>query len=279
MIRNPVFTREMKVSSRSIKTPLILAVFNFILAAFALTNMAAAINIARDNAQMDYSVFIGIFIYVAIIEFVLILFVMPALTAGSISGERERRTLDIMLTTRLTPVKIVTGKLLSGLSNVLIILVSSLPILSLVFVYGGVTLSSLALILVSFVTAAIITASIGVWASSFCRRSSFATAISYAAVVILVGGTAGLCHLTFNLTGSAGYTHYLMLANPASTFYAVISDTMGEKNAMEQLAARYNTVITLSAQAWFAVGTAVQLIISIILVLFSVRNVGPSRKV
>src|SRR5207253_11398909 len=43
------------------------------------------------------------------------LLVGPVFSAGAVSSERERRTLDLLLVTTLTPKAILTGKLLSGL--------------------------------------------------------------------------------------------------------------------------------------------------------------------
>ncbi|MFQ9208670.1 MAG: ABC transporter permease [Clostridium fessum] len=62
---------------------------------------------------------------------------MPALTASSISGERERQTLELMLTTTMEPRDMVLGKLASSLVTMLVLAVSALPVQALVFVYGA----------------------------------------------------------------------------------------------------------------------------------------------
>lgn len=279
MTINPVYRREMKVSSRSIRLPIILAVFNFILAAFALISMATTVNMARETAQLDYAAFLQIFAFVAVIEFALIIMVQPALTAGSISGERERRTLDLMLTTRLTPAKIVTGKLLTSLSNVVVVLASSLPILAMVFAYGGVTVMNIAVLMISFLTAALLTASIGLLASSFCKRSSMATALAYAGVLVLMGGTLGFCILGCNIMGSSGNAIYILLANPASTFYCAVCAMLGYRSGVQDMASMLCTSTAMSITAWFILGTVIQLILSLVFLLISVRNIGPDRKV
>ena len=56
MKRNPVFSREMRVSSRSIRLPLILAVFNGILSVAALLNMYSAVTQVRTSAAIQYTV-------------------------------------------------------------------------------------------------------------------------------------------------------------------------------------------------------------------------------
>lgn len=278
MITNPVYNREMKVSARSIRLPLILAVFNFILAAFALTSMTSGFNQARESAGINYASFLTIFRYVATIEFALILFVMPALTAGNISGERERRTLDLMLTTKLTPARIVLGKMLTSLSNVIVVLISSLPVLALVFVYGGVTVGDFVILMVAFITVAIFTASVGTCASSFCARSSAATALAYAGELLIVGGTVGLNILARNMSGSAGRWIYTLLINPVATFYSAISGMTGNRTAMADIASLLNTTISMTSDIWFIVGTVLQLIVSALLVFLSIRNLYPRKK-
>ena len=52
MITNPVYNREMKVSARSIRFPLILACFNIILAAFALTSMTSGLSLATRDMKI-----------------------------------------------------------------------------------------------------------------------------------------------------------------------------------------------------------------------------------
>jgi len=279
MIKNPVYRREMKVSARSIRMPLIMAIFNCILAAFALGSMAATVNQARINGRVDYAAFLDIFRYLAIIELALIVMVQPALTSGAISGERERQTLDLMLTTRLSPKDIVLGKLLSNLGEVVVVLISSLPILALIFTYGGVTVVDLVLVMVSFFMAALVSATIGILSSSICRSSTVSTAISYAGILIVFGGTLGLTIITYNLTGTAGESIYLLLINPAASFFVQIGAMTGDPQIIESFARSLNTAVSIDHVTWFILGIVIQLVFTVILLTFSIRNVGPHKKV
>ena len=279
MTTNPVFRREMMVSSRSIRMPLIIAGFNLILAAFALFGMLTNVSSARLNAQINYATFLLIFRYVAVIEFILMLFTMPAMTAGSISGEREHRTLDLMLTTKLTPTRIVFGKMMTSITTVGLLIVSSFPILALVFAYGGVTIFDLLLLFAAFFIVAVFTASIGIWASSLSDKSVIATAATFAVITLLVIGTPGVCILAHNFLGNADGWIYLLLANPAATFYALISSITGDSGVMQLTATYLGTELpNVTPMAWFVTGSAIQLIISVILTALAVRHVGPHNK-
>ena len=103
MKMNPVYKRELKVGSRSIRMAVILLAFNGILSAVALFNMYSAVEQVKMTAEIQYSRFLQLYVFVASLEFIMLMFIMPALTSNSISGERERQTLDLMLTTTMKP--------------------------------------------------------------------------------------------------------------------------------------------------------------------------------
>lgn len=111
MKQNPVYNREMRVSSRSMKLPLIIFLFNGILFLVTLLNMYSVIMQVKASASIQYSSFMELYEFVTSMEFILLMFIVPAVTASAISGERERQTLDLMLTTRMSAGQIVTGKL------------------------------------------------------------------------------------------------------------------------------------------------------------------------
>ena len=72
------------------------------------------------------------------LQTLMIAILAPASTAGTISGERERQTLDLLAVTPISSVAIVVGKLLSALTWVFVLITASIPVAALVFVYGGV---------------------------------------------------------------------------------------------------------------------------------------------
>lgn len=139
MKQNPVYKREARVNARSIRIPMIVMVFNGVLSAVALLNMYSVMAQVKASASIQYTSFMQMYELLASLEFIMLLFIVPALTAASISGERERQTLDLMLTTLLTPAQIVSGKLLSALSVMVLLVVSSFPPISMVLVFGGIT--------------------------------------------------------------------------------------------------------------------------------------------
>ncbi len=69
-----------------------------------------------------------LFITFSMVQLALLAFVVPGLTSGSISAEREKQTLNVLLVTRLKPLGIVLGKMVSSCSFMVIILLATLPL-------------------------------------------------------------------------------------------------------------------------------------------------------
>ena len=65
-------------------------IFNGILAVVALLNMYQSIAQVKVSGSVRYENFLQLYAFVAALEFMLLMFIMPALTSASISGERER---------------------------------------------------------------------------------------------------------------------------------------------------------------------------------------------
>ena len=234
MKNNPVYKREMLVRSRSFRIPLIIMIFNGILAVVALLNMYQSIAQVKVSGSVRYENFLQLYAFVAALEFMLLMFIMPALTSASISGERERHTLELMFTTKIRPVEIVVGKLMSAFSQLMILVVSSLPILMLTFIYGSISSGDLMILLVSYVVGALYCGSLGIFASSLMKRSTFSNVITYGIMLVVVVGTYMLNVFLLNISeteistmalnsgetipkASSGASVYLLLLNPAIT--------------------------------------------------------------
>ena len=241
MKNNPVYKREMLVRSRSFRIPLIIMIFNGILAVVALLNMYQSIAQVKVSGSVRYENFLQLYAFVAALEFMLLMFIMPALTSASISGERERHTLELMFTTKIRPVEIVVGKLMSAFSQLMILVVSSLPILMLTFIYGSISSGDLMILLVSYVVGALYCGSLGIFASSLMKRSTFSNVITYGIMLVVVVGTYMLNVFLLKISeteistmalnsgetipkASSGASVYLLLLNPAIMFAELLEN-------------------------------------------------------
>jgi len=66
------------------------------------------------------------------------LLVTPAMTAGTIAVEHERRTIDYLLTTQLTDAEITLSKFLARLSTIVLQLLVGPAVMLLVMLFGGI---------------------------------------------------------------------------------------------------------------------------------------------
>ncbi len=274
---NPIYWQEARVSSRSFRLPLIIFLCNTILSLAALLNMYSMVTQAKVTAEIQYSSFLNLYILVACIEFVMILLIVPALTAGSISGERERQTLNLLLTTRMTPMDIVVGKLMTGLSTMILLIISSFPILALVFIYGGVTIKDIVLLLMSFISAAVLSGSIGICCSSMFRKSTIATVVSYCVMAALVLGTAA----AVRFGGSSGFSFlvWLLLLNPGVPFGAAMGEQLGNVRRISVLQTWTGSSLQrLTAGDWLWLGIIMQLLLAGACLWAAVNQVNPRRK-
>jgi ABC-type transport system involved in multi-copper enzyme maturation permease subunit len=98
----------------------------------------------------------------------------PALTASAISAEREHQTYDLLRTTLLSAGALVTGKLFASVAFVLLLLVASIPIQSIGFIFGGISLGEVLLSILILVMTALAFGAVGHFFSSTIRRARIA---------------------------------------------------------------------------------------------------------
>ncbi|MFN8411368.1 MAG: ABC transporter permease subunit [Anaerolineales bacterium] len=128
----------------------------------------------------------NIFYALILIELVLINFISPGLTAGSITSERERQTLDLLKTTLLSPVEFILGKFWPAFVYILLLIFTTLPILSITSILGGFGIAELIIsTLILIVTGALLCA-MGVFISSGLKRTTVATVVSYGTILFPV---------------------------------------------------------------------------------------------
>lgn len=292
---NPVYKREMTVSSRSFRTPLIILIFNTILAVVALLNMYSVVAQVRVTAEIRYASFLELYTFVTTMEFIMLLFIIPALTAGSISGERERQTLELMMTTKMKPSDIIIGKMAASLSTIAILIVSSFPVISLVFIYGGVTMNNVVVLLMCYITTALLTGSLGILCSTLFRRSTFATVAAYSLLILLLGGTYAVNRFAVYIAGmnidsyvqnigsvanqaNSGGFLYLLLLNPGMTFYTMVDGMMSTNSTVSHITRmfgyRNGNFIT---DHWLILSMAAQLAAAALCFWLAVRRLQPGK--
>jgi len=124
---------------------------------------------------------------------------VPVNALGAFAGERENRTLDLLLTTTLKIRSIVLGKLASALLTGAIYVLAPLPLLMSGFWLGGVTTAELGITLLFLALAMLSGVAWALLISAFLRRTIVAVLVFYGlaftfapVITTLATATAGL---------------------------------------------------------------------------------------
>lgn len=295
---NPVYKRELKQTARMRRTAVLIFCYNALLAIFGLFSFYITFgNGTRYYQGIHYEDILTIYGIITGIEFMLLLLLVPALTAGAISGEREKQTLDILLTTKLTPFRIITGKLLSSISMMILLAISSLPIIAICFSIGGITLLDLAKFLIFLVVTAIFIGSISIFFSSCCRRTTAATVCSYSAMLVLVLLSAAVVFavglvramkteevyydfrtLLLFCGRNAGQFVYLLLLNPVFSFLSMLRDQTGYGSKEGYMLITSEGMGRFLLEHWFTISIVIQLAAALLFLILAAWKLNPVKR-
>lgn len=181
---NPVLTRELRVVLRNARTFALLAIYVSLLGAVVMSNFPAGQNLTFEGgrATMGRDLFRTFFIA----QLVLVLVLVPGLATGALAQERERRTLEPLLLTPMTPLGIVWGKASGVLALAGLLLLATLPLTSLCFLLGGVSPGELVSAYAVLLGLALFTTALGLYCSSKWASTTQATMLCYSYLPILL---------------------------------------------------------------------------------------------
>ena len=140
---------------------------------------------AYASAAIGQELFAGLMMVVTL----LVVLLAPAFTAGAISLEREKQTLDLLVTTPISSFSIVFGKLLSALTYVFILIAASVPMTAVVFVFGGVGPDDVIRGYIVLFATAFGLGAFGLFCSSLVKRTQAATVITTFGVMAITLGS------------------------------------------------------------------------------------------
>ena len=112
-------------------------------------------------------------------QFALMSLMAPSFAAGTITGEKERKTYEMLLASPMRPTAIVVGKLLASLSHLAVLVFCSLPIVMLCLPLGGRSLYEVLATYVAMAAAIAAFGMVSMAASSYFGRTIAAVVVSY----------------------------------------------------------------------------------------------------
>lgn len=223
---NPVLVKELRSRFRGGRA--FWTVSGFVLALTVVVWWIYRVsNVSRFDPPHDFdAAYFGrqLFQSLSWLELIGILIIAPALTFSAICGERERETLDLLLATPLSTWAILRGKLGAAMAYVLLLVFSALPVLSLVFYFGGISWEDVILSQLTIVVAGLQLAALGLLVSVVSRQTGRAAVLAYAGAGMLVLGLWPLIYLaSLNWSGA----EILIAVSPIRSMMLVFEGASG----------------------------------------------------
>ncbi len=191
VMSNPVVLKELRGRMRGARAFVVLTLYLLLLGGsvslsfIPLASLPMGTGFDLAMRQLIGKTMFGIAVF---IQFIIVSFVAPGITAGTITSEREHQTYDILRTTLLSARDLVNGKLLAALSFLFLLLLAALPIQSLAFLLGGVGMEEVIIAVIMLLTTAVALSTIGIFLSSLLKRTLVSTVLAYAVSILSVIG-------------------------------------------------------------------------------------------
>jgi ABC-type transport system involved in multi-copper enzyme maturation permease subunit len=201
-----VAVKELRGRMRGRRAFVILTVYLMLLGGFGwmvelILEQQKTAAFAGSGALASAQIGQGIFMALLLLETLLVIALAPAFTAGAISLEREKQTLDMLATTPVSSLSIVVGKLFSALTYLFILVFASIPLTAIVFVFGGVAPDDVVRGYAVLLSTAVGLCSVGLFWSALMRRTQAATIATYFAMLAVTLGSFFVFYFWNTMTG------------------------------------------------------------------------------
>lgn len=250
-ITNAVLRKDMIVDMKRPKMMLLMMIINLLLGMVLAIVFALVMMMGIIPSQLGFSprAMITAFCVMVWFEEIVIVFLVPALTAGSISIEKERQTLEVLLTTRMSTWQIVTGKYFSTISQITLLVISGFPLLCVMFMYGGINFFQMLTILAVLISSTMFFAAFGIFYSALIKNTILSVILTYITVgvvllatfaftvtgmVIMLGVNEIICEAYYQGTGQiiqevigGDAFIFLLCWNPLATLFDAIGQVFG----------------------------------------------------
>ncbi len=182
LLENPVLQRELLVNLRMGRAFVLLFLYQALLAAvvYFAWPQESRLDLTTNPTQARNLVdlfFLG--------QYILASMMAPSFAAGTITGEKERQTYEMLLASPLKPSAIVLGKLVASLTHIAVLIFASLPIVMLCLPLGGVSMYEVLAAYLGLIVSVITFGVISVACSSYFQRTSASLVVSYLLILPL----------------------------------------------------------------------------------------------
>ena len=179
-----MFAKELRGRMRGPRAFIVLSLYLFFLVGFTLLIYFVA-KLAYSSNPVDpvgKPVFLGLVAF----QLGLVCFLAPSFTAGAISGERERQTYELLMTTPFALVLILAAKLFAALAYVFLLIFAALPLLAISLFLGGVAPEEVVIAFLLLCSSAVLFGTVGLCFSAWVRSTIGAATLAYATMLVPV---------------------------------------------------------------------------------------------
>jgi len=259
VLENPVLQRELLVNLRMARAFVLLLLYQVLLGAvvYFAWPQDTRLDLTAGSASVQQTKRLVNLFFVG--QFVLASMMAPSFASASITGEKERKTYEMLLASPLRPAAIVLGKLVASLTHLGVLIFASLPIVMLCLPLGGVSLYEVLAAYLGLILSVISFGMISVACSAYFQRTSASLVVSY--LLILPLAILGVI-LWMNLADQGLFRLMLILtvlpAVSAALCIALFFNTSALLLHPPDVGSEGKEVVDLEQEAQQAVGLVIQ---------------------
>lgn len=311
-INNAVLWKEMTVDMKKARYIVLITTLVAILA-FGAASFVAILGLLSVNFNtIPYSTG-SVYLTVCIIcEAVVLGLIIPIFCAGSITSEREKQTMEILLTTKMSTWEIVKGKFFAPILLTALIVTSLLPILSVGYIYGGLPLWQLLVYTVLLIFWIMYICTFCIYCSAISNRTILSLVLSFVILLILMAVSVflviGACLIIvvfnelatdllrnyypniYNVTGKIELPVtppiFLLYFNPLVSFYELMVRMFGfgiegESFTMAQIVSELSngklTTNFIFSRFWLEISVVLQAVVGFLVLRGAAKVMNPLR--
>ena len=280
---NPVLRNETKIAARSIRFTLMILAYVAVLA-IAVMIYYNVINSEAFYNGLNLKESTNFYVVMAVVQAALLFSIVPSLSSTAICSEREKQTLDILLSTKLTPLQIIIGKISSSSLRVIILIISMMPLYAVGSLMGGIKISYILQLIFFFIINTIFMASIGVFISTCVKTSKVSTTLTYLLIVFIY---LGVIAIAFGILAFSIYQYYnannltapmptispIIYISPVIGFISLLANQVG-------IGMEFNSFFTEFGFSVYSeyISILIQLVLSVIFIYLAKIKLNPLNK-
>lgn len=271
MPAGPVFDRELVISARRprlffIRSLYVTALLLLVCTAWLVITGTQVVRTVGDMARFGSI----LFTVLAPLQLALMAFFSAFSAAAAVAQEKDRRTLLLLLMTRMGNHELVLGKLLASLLNVLVMIVAALPLFTILLLFGGVSIEQVLRVFLVTLAVALASGSVGSTIALWREKTFQSLALTALAIILWIGFWEAAYAL-----GSSGLTDREVLRQTAAACSPVRAILTAARPDVAQTGA---IGILGGIGPFLLIAVGVILSLNAVAILF-VRRWNPSREV